>query len=68
MTQPLVLASGSEIRATLLRNAGVPFEVVTTRVDEVAVRNALEGQDEREHRGRGKRTSTAPSASRTARC
>ena len=44
MTQPLILASGSEIRATLLRNAGVPFEVVTARVDEVAVRNALEAE------------------------
>lgn len=41
MTQRIVLASGSAIRATLLRNAGVPFDVVVPRVDEDAVRAAL---------------------------
>lgn len=38
MTVPIVLASGSKIRATLLRNAGVPFEVVSPGVDEAAVK------------------------------
>lgn len=41
MSAPLLLASGSEIRATLLRNAGVPFEVAKARVDEGALRDAL---------------------------
>ena len=41
MSIPLVLASGSSIRATLLRNAGVSFEVAKARVDEEAVRDAL---------------------------
>ena len=38
---PLVLASASEVRATLLRNAGLTFEVAPTRVDEEALRAAL---------------------------
>ncbi len=42
MTDPVILASGSEIRATLLRNAGVPFSTVVARVDEEAIRAALE--------------------------
>ncbi|GAB5438717.1 Maf family protein [Falsiruegeria mediterranea] len=41
MTVPIVLASGSTIRAQLLRNAGVPFEVNVPRVDEETVKNAL---------------------------
>lgn len=41
MSVPLVLASGSEIRATLLRNAGLTVEVVRPRVDEEAVKSAL---------------------------
>lgn len=41
MTQQIILASGSDIRATLLRNAGVNFEVSVPRVDEVMVRDAL---------------------------
>ncbi|QDC08000.1 Maf-like protein [Oceanicola sp. D3] len=44
MPAPLLLASGSEIRATLLRNAGVPFDVEVPRVDEVAMRAALEAE------------------------
>lgn len=38
---PLVLASGSAIRAELLRRAGIPFEVVLPRVDEEAIKLAL---------------------------
>jgi len=41
MTVPIVLASGSEIRATLLRNAGLAVEVMRPRVDEEAVKAAL---------------------------
>ncbi|MBS8224895.1 Maf family protein [Vannielia litorea] len=44
MTPPLILASGSEIRATLLRNANVPFDVEVARVDEAALRAALEAE------------------------
>ncbi|KMW58903.1 Septum formation protein Maf [Candidatus Rhodobacter oscarellae] len=42
MPDPIILASGSQIRQDLLRNAGVPFEVVVARVDEDAMRQALE--------------------------
>ena len=41
MTQDLILASGSAIRATLLRNAGVTVTTETARVDEDAARDAL---------------------------
>lgn len=41
MTVPIVLASGSEIRAQLLRNAGVPFSVQVARVDEDTAKRAL---------------------------
>ncbi|WP_164661499.1 nucleoside triphosphate pyrophosphatase [Tropicibacter sp. Alg240-R139] len=41
MTVPIVLASGSTIRAQLLRNANVPFEINVPRVDEDTVKNAL---------------------------
>lgn len=42
---PLVLASGSAIRADLLRRANVPVEVVPARVDEDAIRSALLSED-----------------------
>jgi len=38
---PLILASGSQIRAELLRNAGVPFDAIKPRVDEDALRDSL---------------------------
>lgn len=41
MTAPILLASQSEIRATLLRNAGLRFEAIAARVDEDAIRMAL---------------------------
>lgn len=41
---PVVLASGSAIRADLLTKAGVPFRVVVPRVDEAATRRALEAE------------------------
>lgn len=41
MAIPIVLASTSEIRAQLLRNACVPFEAKPARVDESSVKSAL---------------------------
>ncbi|MDQ2094311.1 Maf family protein [Rhodalgimonas zhirmunskyi] len=41
MPRPLILASGSEIRQQLLRNAGLDFEVVKPRMDEDAIKAAL---------------------------
>jgi septum formation protein len=41
MSEPLILASGSPIRATLLRNAGLTFAVEVARVDEDSVKQAL---------------------------
>ncbi len=41
MTDRLVLASGSEIRQSLLRNAGVPFTVRPVAIDEIAIRDAM---------------------------
>lgn len=44
MSEPIILASGSEIRQTLLRNAGVEFIVQTAPVDEEAIRKGLEAE------------------------
>lgn len=41
MQTDIILASGSDIRATLLRNAGVPFEVIIPRVDEATMKASL---------------------------
>ena len=41
MTQPLILASGSDIRAELLRHSRVDFTVSPARVDEDMVRDAM---------------------------
>jgi len=41
MSVPIILASGSSIRATLLRNAGLEVEAMPPRVDEEAVKSAL---------------------------
>jgi septum formation protein len=41
MVQQIILASGSAIRATLLRNAGVQFEVIVPRVDEESLKMSL---------------------------
>ncbi len=41
MSVPIILASGSEIRAQLLARAGVDFSVETPRVDEDAIKEAL---------------------------
>ncbi|MDO6586437.1 Maf family protein [Salipiger sp. 1_MG-2023] len=44
MTTALILASGSEIRAQMLRNAGVPHRIEPARIDEQAIRLALEAE------------------------
>ncbi len=44
MPKPVILASGSEIRATLLRNAGIAFEVIPAKVDEEAIRARLDAE------------------------
>lgn len=44
MTQPLILASGSTIRAQLLHNASVPFTAVTARIDEDMVRESMRAE------------------------
>lgn len=44
MSPKLVLASGSEIRQTVLRNAGVPFETRPSRVDEVLLRASMQAE------------------------
>jgi septum formation protein len=41
MSIPIVLASGSEIRARLLRQAGLDPEIRPARVDEAAIKDAL---------------------------
>ena len=42
MPEPLVLASASKIRQTLLHNAGVPFTAQPVPVDEAQMRDALQ--------------------------
>ncbi|MEP4249749.1 Maf family protein [Tateyamaria sp.] len=41
MTIPLILASGSQIRAQLLRSAGVAFDVQIARVDEESIKESM---------------------------
>jgi septum formation protein len=41
MPEALILASGSEIRAQLLRNANVAFEAQTPRLDEETIKQSL---------------------------
>jgi len=38
---PIILASGSKIRADILRGAGLDFEVVLKPIDEAAIKDAL---------------------------
>ncbi|MFV0360945.1 Maf family protein [Tropicimonas sp.] len=47
MAQPLILASGSQTRAALLRNAVVPFSVQMPRIDEEMLRAALDADGTR---------------------
>lgn len=41
MTIPIILASGSEIRAQMLLQAKIPFNVIKPRIDEQSVKSAL---------------------------
>lgn len=45
MTVPIILASGSTIRAQLLRNAGLDIETIVPRVDEHSIKSALLAED-----------------------
>jgi septum formation protein len=45
MSIPIVLASGSEIRATMLRSACVPFAVCVAQIDEDTIRTAMLSKD-----------------------
>lgn len=45
MSQNIILASGSEIRKQLLVQAGVDVETIPARIDEDAIRAALEAED-----------------------
>lgn len=44
-SRSIILASGSEIRATLLRNAGIAIGTLAPRIDEGAIRAALEAEN-----------------------
>lgn len=44
MQRPLILASASPIRRQLLQNAGVTVDVIAARIDEPAIRRALEAE------------------------
>jgi septum formation protein len=45
MPAPLILASGSETRRTLLENAGLKIEIIKPRVDEEMMRDAMLAED-----------------------
>jgi septum formation protein len=45
MTEPIILASTSEIRSKLLRNAGLDHSIVPARIDEDSIKRALEAED-----------------------
>ncbi len=45
----VILASGSEIRAKLLKNAGVSFDVEIARIDETAIIASLKQEDAKPH-------------------
>ncbi len=45
MQDKIILASGSSIRAQLLRNAGVAFDTHVARIDEDAVRASLQSEN-----------------------
>ncbi|MCW8842665.1 MAG: Maf family protein, partial [Rhodobacteraceae bacterium] len=46
MPHDIILASGSEIRAQLLRNAGLDFRIEKARIDEDMLRRSLEMERE----------------------
>lgn len=44
MSNPIILASASQIRSDLLRNAGVPHEILKARIDEITIRQSLQAE------------------------
>lgn len=44
MSVHMILASGSEIRATLLRNAGLAFDIIKPRIDEESTKASLRAE------------------------
>ena len=44
MTEQIILASGSDIRAQLLRNAGVNFDVIPAKIDEDMIKASLKAE------------------------
>lgn len=44
MTDQIILASGSDIRAQLLRNAGLCFDVIPARIDEETIKMSLKAE------------------------
>lgn len=49
MDKKIILASGSEIRKTLLENAGLTFGVLPARVDEAAIKQSLLAEGAKPH-------------------
>jgi septum formation protein len=49
VNQPFILASASEIRAQMLRNAGLAIEVVPARIDEESIRKSLQVENASPH-------------------
>ncbi|WP_368185572.1 nucleoside triphosphate pyrophosphatase [Aestuariibius sp. HNIBRBA575] len=45
MNNHIILASNSQIRATLLRNAGVSFDVLAKKIDEESIRASLQAEE-----------------------
>ena len=45
MTEPIILASTSETRSKILRNAGVDHSVTPARIDEDSIKRALEAEE-----------------------
>ena len=49
MPRPLLLASASEIRLHLLRNAGIEATALPARIDEASIRQSLEAESAKPH-------------------
>ena len=49
MNRPIILASGSEIRAQLLRAAGLDVTAIAPRVDEAMIRQSLQAEAAKPH-------------------
>lgn len=49
LDKKIILASGSAIRKTLLQNAGLSFDVLPARIDEVAIKQSLLAEGAKPH-------------------